>query len=69
VWKDRHAHVLSQTIRQRAEVNTADQIALLQATRAQLVAQKMQLEKKISNLRERQRPKTDAGRERREERG
>jgi hypothetical protein len=29
----------------------------------------MQLEKKISNLRERQRPKTDAGRERREERG
>jgi hypothetical protein len=55
---------LFQTIRQRAEVNRADQIALLEATRGQLVAQKMQLEKKISDIRERQRRKAEADSER-----
>jgi hypothetical protein len=53
-----------QTIRQRAEVNNADQIALLESTRGQLLAQKMQLEKKIDEIRERQRRKAEADRER-----
>ena len=55
-----------QTLRERAEVNKGDQIALLEATRGQLLAQRMQLEKKIGDLRERQRSKaeTDSERER-----
>lgn len=55
-----------QTIRLRAEVNNADQIALLESARGQLLAQKTQLEKKIGEVRERQRRKaeSDHGRER-----
>ena len=41
-----HDYATLQTIRERAEVNSTDQIALLEGTRGQLVAQKMQLEKK-----------------------
>jgi hypothetical protein len=53
-----------QTIRERAKVNNADQIALLEATRGQLLAQKVQLEKKIGELRERQRRKVESDSER-----
>lgn len=53
-----------QTIRKRSEVNTADQLALLEATRAQLVAQRTQVEKKIGELRERQRRKVESDSER-----
>ena len=53
-----------QTIRKRSEVNTADQLALLEATRAQLVAQRTQVEKKIGELRERQRRKVESDGER-----
>lgn len=53
-----------QTVRKRAEVNTADQIALLEATRGQLLSQKMYLEQKIGELQERQRKKKEADRER-----
>jgi hypothetical protein len=63
LWKTKSL-MLFQSIRQRAEVNRADQIALLEATRGQLVAQKMQLEKKIGDIRERQRRKVEADRER-----
>jgi hypothetical protein len=45
-------------------VNKADQIALLQATRGELLAQKMQLEEKIGDLRERQRRKAESDNER-----
>jgi hypothetical protein len=47
-----HILILSQKIRQRAEVNKADQIALLEATRGELLAQKMQLEKKVEMWRD-----------------
>jgi hypothetical protein len=42
----------------------ADQISLLEATRGDLLAQKMQLEKKIDDLRERQRRKAESDSER-----
>jgi hypothetical protein len=45
-------------------VNKADQISLLEATRGDLLAQKMQLEKKIGELRERQRRKAESDSER-----
>ena len=45
-------------------MNKADQIALLQATRGELLAQKMQLEEKIGDLRERQRRKVESDSER-----
>jgi hypothetical protein len=45
-------------------VNKADQISLLETTRADLLAQKMQLEKKIGELRERQRRKAESDNER-----
>ena len=45
-------------------MNQADQIALLEATRSQLLAQKMHLEKKISELRARQERKAEADSER-----
>jgi hypothetical protein len=45
-------------------VNKADQISLLEATRGDLLAQKMQLEKKIVELRERQRRKAESDSER-----
>ena len=55
---------LLQTVRERAQVNNADQIALLEATRSQLLAQKVHLEKKIGELRERQARKAEADSER-----
>jgi hypothetical protein len=45
-------------------VNKADQISLLETTRGDLLAQKMQLEKKIGELRERQRRKAESDNER-----
>ena len=42
-----HDYATLQTIRERAEVNSTDQIALLEGTHGQLLAQQMQLEKKI----------------------
>jgi hypothetical protein len=45
-------------------VNKADQISLLEATRGDLLAQKVQLEKKIGELRERQRRKAESDNER-----
>ena len=45
-------------------MNKADQISLLETTRADLLAQKMQLEKKIGELRERQRRKAESDNER-----
>jgi hypothetical protein len=45
-------------------VNKADQIALLEATRGELLTQKMQLEEKIGGLRERQRRKVESDNER-----
>jgi hypothetical protein len=45
-------------------VNKADQIALLEATRGELLTQKMQLEEKIGGLRERQRRKVESDSER-----
>jgi hypothetical protein len=45
-------------------VNKADQIALLEATRGELLTQKMQLEEKIGGLRERQRRKIESDNER-----
>lgn len=45
-------------------MNKADQIALLEATRGELLAQKMQLEEKIGDLRERQRRKAESDSER-----
>ena len=45
-------------------MNKADQISLLEATRGDLLAQKMQLEKKIGELRERQRRKAESDSER-----
>ena len=45
-------------------MNKADQIALLEATRGGLLAQKMQLEEKIGDLRERQRRKAESDSER-----
>jgi hypothetical protein len=59
-----HVLMLPQKIRQRAEVSKADQISLLEATRGDLLAQKLQLEKKIGDLRERQRRKAESDRER-----
>ena len=45
-------------------MNTSEQIALLEATRGQLMSQRMHLEKKISELRERQRRKEESDSER-----
>ena len=45
-------------------MNKADQISLLEATRGDLLAQKEQLEKKIGELRERQRRKAESDGER-----
>ena len=45
-------------------MNKADQITLLEATRGELLAQKMQLEEKIGDLRERQRRKAESDSER-----
>ena len=45
-------------------MHKADQITLLQATRGELLAQKMQLEEKIGDLRERQRRKAESDSER-----
>lgn len=45
-------------------MNKADQISLLEATRGDLLAQKVQLEKKIGELRERQRRKAEPDNER-----
>ena len=59
-----HTHNDIQTIRERSKVNKADQIALLEDTRGQLLGQKMQMEKKIAELRERQRRKAESDNER-----
>ena len=59
-----HTHNDLQTIRERSEVNEADQIALLEGTRGQLLGQKMQLQKKINELRERQKRKVKSDNER-----
>jgi hypothetical protein len=58
------ARMLMLRYRERAEVNTTDQIALLEGTRGQLSTQTMQLEKKIGEVKERQRETAESDSER-----